>query len=529
MGVSHVVPFDYVLLPGRHHLITGFQVQYLHQLLTGQLPDTTGDPIRCSPSAQVVWAVTSATHSGTRRNPLPAHRREAMIERVTTTEDLPSLVVPVADATPTPRFASTTLNTVEMTLGLGLTPHNTVVACSTPQVAAMYTALGFTIAGVEASTEPEPPRPWEVLEMLVAGDPSWQDLTHPQAVEYIARYRLADHITTIHTDPTVGAEGDLTDTRDYRAYVAAFDDGSDRKWDQVAPHVVPGKVVDLGCAAGGLLERAAQDPRLVESDLFGVDVSRHLVAEAEHRKAQGVFANPNIWFAQRNLLRGPVFPDRSVNTTISVALTHEIASYGNGRADLEQLAARIFDHTAPGGVWVNADVLGPDDPDQMVHLVFDDPIQGWAHPGVDMTGWDRDKVHDHVASLTHPERLVQFARDFPALSGGDFHAQWLVEDDGAAYRAELSLRAAMEYLTRRDYTHNWLSECHERFCDMTWADWVDLVTSVGFEVAPASGPWTNQWLVDNRFSHRTRLVDPAAGQDLPWPHTHLLLIARRPR
>ena len=67
----------------------------------------------------------------------------------------------------------------------------------------------------------------------------------------------------------------------------------------------------LGDIPGGV-DLACRDPRLAESDLYGVDVSRHLIAEAEHRKAQGVFANPNVFFAQRNLLTAPVFPDATV-------------------------------------------------------------------------------------------------------------------------------------------------------------------------------------------------------------------------
>ncbi|KQR16649.1 methyltransferase domain-containing protein [Cellulomonas sp. Leaf334] len=517
---------DHVLFPGRHHLVTRFQVEYLHALSRGEITDTGGQVVALDPAAVVVWGVTSATHTGTRRNPLPAHRREAMIERVSVSEHLPSLVAPIPDVPMSARFAVTVLGNVEMTTGRSLTPQNTVVACSTPAVAAMYAELGFRIVTVEAGVDPTPARPWDVLELMVAGDPTWRDLAHDQSVTFYDQYRLDDAVRLIHTDPTVGSEGDLTETRDYRTYTAAFDDASDRKWEQVAPFVVPGRVVDLGCAAGGLLERAARDPRLAESDLYGVDVSRHLVAEAEHRKAQGVFANPSVYFAQRNLLRSSVFPSSSVNTTITVALTHEISSYGDGRADLERLATRIFEHTAPGGVWINSDVLGPDDGDTRVHLRFEPPPEPVAD-AVDLTGWDRQRVHDRIVALTPAGRLAQFARDFPKLAGAQLPVDWDRGPDGEVRGAWLSRRDAMEFLYTRDYTDNWLSECHERFCDLTWSDWVDLVTSVGFEVAPGSGPWRNDWLVENRLSHGVA-VTVAGGADAVWPSTHLLLVARKP-
>jgi SAM-dependent methyltransferase len=519
-------PVRHVLFPGRHHLVTRFQTAYLHRLLAGQVADADGVPVECAPDADVVWAVTSATHSGTRRNPVPAHRREAMIERVAAVEGLPSLVAPVADVPPSPRFARTVLASVELSTGVTATPDDTVVACSTPAVVAMYADLGFRVVPVEDAPRPDdadaaPLRPWDVLELLAAGDDRWRDLAHPETVAYVDRYRLAEQVALIHADPTVSTEGDLTTTRDYRTYTAAFDDASDRKWDLVAPFVVPGRVVDLGCAAGGLLERAARDPRLAESDLYGVDVSRHLVAEAEHRRAQGVFANPNVFFAQRNLLRSAVFPPASVSTTFTVALTHEIASYGAGRADLELLARRIFEHTAPGGVWVCSDVLGPVEGDRPVHLALDGTGVG-AEP-TDLGGWSTPDVAAHVDALSPAERLVQFAQDFPALSGGACDVRWVA--DGVA---ELSLRAAAEFVYTRDYVDSWLSECHERFCDMTWPDWVALLEGVGFEVEPVSGSWRNEWLVENRLSVGAALRDAATGDPVDWPDTHVTFVARRP-
>ncbi|MCC2333976.1 class I SAM-dependent methyltransferase [Cellulomonas wangsupingiae] len=514
----------HVLFPGRHHLVTSFQVTYLTDLLAGRVRDTAGEPVACAPDARVVWALTSATHSGTRRNPVPAHRREAMIEAVTTRAGLPSLVVPVADVLPSPRFAHTVLATSELVLGHALTPADTVVACSTPDVAAMYAADGFRVVTVEDGAPGDPDRPWAVLERMVAGDEAWRALAHPDAVAFYERYRLDEHVRLVHTDPTVQDDGDLTETRDYATYTAAFDDASDRKWAQVAPHVRPGRVVDLGCAAGGLLERAARDPRLAESDLYGVDVSRHLVAEAEHRRAQGVFANPNVFFAQRNLLLGPVFHERSVDTTTTIALTHEIASYGDGRADLELLARRIFDQTRPGGVWINSDVLGPAEPDRVVDLVLDGDGDV---PARDLTALERGDAAAYVAALSPAARLTQFTQDFPALSGADVKVEW-VERGTARSVARTTLRTAMEYLYTRDYTDSWLSECHERFCDLTGDDWADLLTGVGFELEPGSGPWRNDWLVENRLRVGAALRDPVTGEAIDWPDTHVLTVARRP-
>jgi hypothetical protein len=129
----------YILFPGRHHVLTLFQAEYLGEL--------AGD------GATVVWAVTSASHENTKRNPVPYDRREAAIERFGMLEGLRSLVVPVFDTAYTDRFAEVTLKNIAATLDLSLEPANTVVACSTPEVADLYRRLGFAIAGVEASRD----------------------------------------------------------------------------------------------------------------------------------------------------------------------------------------------------------------------------------------------------------------------------------------------------------------------------------------------------------------------------------------
>jgi hypothetical protein len=86
---------SYVLFPGRHHLLTRFQAAHLRAL-----------------GGTIVWAVTSANHENTKRNPVPFHRREAAIERFSVLAGLRSVVVPVFDTAPTDRFASVTLKNI---------------------------------------------------------------------------------------------------------------------------------------------------------------------------------------------------------------------------------------------------------------------------------------------------------------------------------------------------------------------------------------------------------------------------------
>jgi SAM-dependent methyltransferase len=493
---------DYLLFPGRHHLLTRFQAEFL----TRQARDAT-----------VVWAVTSANHENTKRNPVPFHRREAAIERLSAQEGLRSLVVPVFDTARTDRFAAVTVKNVEVATGLALTPANTVVGCSTPAVAAMYAALGFTILPVEddPALDAVPERPWDVLMRLAAGDEGWQELAHPASVDVFARYRLVESVQAVVNDPVVGDEGGLTATRDYRTYVEAFAAGAERKWRLVREHVRPGRIVDVGCGAGAVLEMADREPALRESDLIGVEVARHLFEECVHKKAQGAFENPNVFFYHRNVLGGAVFAPRSIDTTMTFALTHEIWSYGARMESLRRFVAAIYEHTVPGGVWINSDVCGPDGKDRMVRLRLSraDGLNP-ASPRADLV----TEVAEYVGGLSTRARLDQFAVDFRF----PFSFTPVSEDE-----VELSLGDAMDFLTRKDYTDNWLSETQEQFCGLELADWKSLLTDVGFEVDAASHTTRNDWIVANR-------LDPVAslhrqdGTAMDWPVTHVLLIARRP-
>jgi SAM-dependent methyltransferase len=494
---------QFVLFPGRHHVLTRFQARYLAGF----------------PEATIIWAVTSANHANTKRNPVPFHRREAAIEQLSVREGLRSLVVPVFDTTPTERFAEVTVKNVTVATGITLTPQNTVVACSTPQVAALYEKLGFRVAGAELSVSPPPERPWDVLLRLAAGDETWRELAHPATVDVFDRYQLTASVRTVVNDPVVGDEGGLTPTRDYRTYAEAFADAAERKWDLVNAHVRPGRIVDIGCGAGAVLERADREPALRESDLIGVEIARHLYDECVHKKAQGVFRNANVYFYRRNVLGGAIFPPRSIDTTLTFALTHEIWSYGDRWDSLRAFAQAIYDHTAPGGVWINSDVCGPDGRDRRVRLTLCDTDGTNPSPvRPQLASLPTKEVADYVSGLSTRARLDQFAVDYR------FAIPYETVD---ATTVELSFGDAMDYLTRKDYPDNWLSETQEQFCGLEFADWKSLLTDVGFELDPASRTTRNDWIVENRLAPVASLSTPA-GEPLDWPVTHVFLVARRP-
>jgi hypothetical protein len=86
----------YLLFPGRHHLLTAFQAGCLARVIgrdPAEVRDVDGQPLGGRPPIDtIVWAITSANHENTLRNPLPANRREVAIEGLAAELSAESLV-----------------------------------------------------------------------------------------------------------------------------------------------------------------------------------------------------------------------------------------------------------------------------------------------------------------------------------------------------------------------------------------------------------------------------------------------------
>src|SRR5436190_2497783 len=127
-----------LLLPGRHHLLTSDQLEFL-TLVTGSQRPGLAEPIDT-----LVWAITSANHANTRRNPLPGHRREVAIEEFSSLLDVPSFVYHIDDVGASPRFADYILKKIEVDSQsrLRLTAADCLVATATPELAVQFEQLG---------------------------------------------------------------------------------------------------------------------------------------------------------------------------------------------------------------------------------------------------------------------------------------------------------------------------------------------------------------------------------------------------
>ena len=345
----------FLLFPGRHQLLTEFQFQYLQSLVSKdlqQFSDIDGNRLSFTrPVTAIVFAVTSANHSNTRRNPLAFYLRALAIQEFARELPVPSYIYGVDDVGDLHNFADYTLKRVkhESEGVFDLSPTNTLVVCSTP-VLIMYERLGFQILPAELTDRGtwkyKSPLPWNLVE-AIAGDQDWElneqivrDI-HPSSRALWEKYKLGEKVRLLFKDKMISDDGDITTTRDYNVYVRQMDDISELKYIETQPFIKPGRIGDIGCAVGSWIKQACKDDRLRESDFYGIEVARHLFDICTQRKHNGEFVNPFVFFSQRNAVTGLVFEANSMNTIHTSSLTHEIESYGS-RKDLLQFIGNRY-------------------------------------------------------------------------------------------------------------------------------------------------------------------------------------------
>ncbi|MBN2436958.1 MAG: transferase [Spirochaetes bacterium] len=522
----------HLLIPGRHHLLTNYQFHYLHSIIhtgPGSEKDIHGNILKDNKVESIIFAVTSANHHGTRRNPLSYAFRAMAIRDFGNNLPIPVYSFAVEDAGQRDDFAQYTIKCIAHASDnmFALTPDNCIVICSTP-VASMYDRLGFSILGAE-KTETESSDaifPWTLMEKI-ANSCDWRSdreilrLLHPASYRLFTQYRLGEKIKFLFNDPIIGDDGDITQSRDYASYVRQMDDIADIKWRDVAPFVQGGRIGDIGCAAGSWLKHACEDKRFQESDFFGIEITRSLYQLCIQRKDNSEFTNPNIWFSQKNAVTGLVFTENSMNTIHTSSLTHEIESYGS-RKDLLEFIKNRFDELLPGGVWINRDVVGPENGNQRVYLLANQTDGTVTDSLFDLTDPDIKTKLDNLSTYS---RFLQFAHDFRQSEGYAIDFEEILFNGKKMF--SLRLEDACEFMMTKDYTDNWQSEMHETFCFWSFTDWKEALETAGFIVHPDSRQFTNQWIAENRFHDKAELYTPG-GERIAYPPTTMICIAQKP-
>ena len=190
-----------------------------------------------------------------------------------------------------------------------------MVLCSTTTVIALYQKLGFAILPVELG-EPEPPAtPIDVLQNVVAAGESWQTTQTLRLELSLATTDLwqdfpdiTRRILRLWRDPLLNEEGSLTEDRDYASYAYGMSNPLiiNLKYQDLKATIVPGKIVDEGCADRALLAVIARD--FPDSDLIGIDIAAEFIVRCHERQRAGGFGGSFVFFHQCNITQ-PIFEE----------------------------------------------------------------------------------------------------------------------------------------------------------------------------------------------------------------------------
>lgn len=522
----------YLLVPGRHLVNTRFQEAYLFQHVR-------------PPVSHIVVAITSCNQSHSRYNPIPFHIRAIAVDRfmreLAAALGVRYSIIGIPHHRPTPRFVEIVIKEVaEQTGGaIDLAPSCTRVVCSTPQLVERYRALGYDVLTAEAAETT--PGQWQMRETLPieivqrigahgadALDQPWvRERIHPASFSTLRDFpEVVRAIQTLFDEPLLGDQGSLTETRDYDSYVRAMAGAIDLKYADIRDAIVPGRIIDEGCADGALLARIARE--FPDSDLIGVDLSAEMLARAAERQRAGDFSGCFVFFRQHNLMKP--MPLRSpVDTVICNGTLHELYSYAGGADAVRRYLRMKHAQLRLGGRLVARDVVGPSERTRTV-LLWCNPDDGIADHTT-ATPADHDTpatLEARLERLSSAARFRRFALDFlPQARPAGAHAfAWeeAMTPLGPGFR--LRLEHAMELITKMSYTDNWLSEMHEQFCFWDVDEWRAELAAAGFRVLEGTRAYVNTWRVENRFAGRVALF-ALDGTPLPFPVTNMVLVGEK--
>jgi len=293
----------------------------------------------------------------------------------------------------------------------------------------------------------------------------------------------------------------------YEAYFAGMDASVQQKIALTTAHFpARGLIADMGSGSGrGTYDLACLYGGL---ELVGVDINPVSV-----RMSEGQYRRPNLSFAVGDIA-DRVFPDESLDGILDSSVLHHVSSF-NG-FDVDRVLAALDNQVAQlktGGVIIVRDFVVPEGPDE---VFLDLP-------------WGDGRAEGEVAGLSTAALFERFARDWRSSLNPDGplrHERLESPGEGLA-RYRVALRAAAEFVLRKDYRADWDAELLEEYTYLSQAGFEAAFRARGLRVVVSAPIW-NPWIVENRFEGRFHLSD-LAGRPLPPPPTNYLIVGEKVR
>ena len=300
-------------------------------------------------------------------------------------------------------------------------------------------------------------------------------------------------------DTTYGKQ-DRGSAAAYESYFAGMDSSMQQKVALTTAHFpVRGRIADMGSGSGrGTFDLASLYDGL---ELVGVDVNPVSVERA-HEK----FQRRNLSYVVGDISQ-MVFPSNSLDGILDSSVLHHVTSFNN--FDVNRVFTTLDNQVAqlkPGGVIIIRDFVIPDGPEQ---VFLDLPLTD---------GSDRlstaalfEVFAKQWRSSVNPHGPVPFA---------------VLESPRAGFvRFLLTLRAAAEFVLRKDYRADWETEVLEEYTYLSQAQFEAAFRARGLRVVTSRPLW-NPWIVQNRFEKKFYLSD-LNDRLLPFPPTNYLIVGEK--
>jgi hypothetical protein len=291
----------------------------------------------------------------------------------------------------------------------------------------------------------------------------------------------------------------------YEAYFAGMDSSMQQKVALTTAHFpVRGRIADMGSGSGrGTYDLASLYQGL---ELIGVDINPLSVERARSR-----FQRANLSYVVGDIGE-MVFPAQSLDGILDSSVLHHVTSFNN--FDVKRVLITLdnqVDQLKPAGVIIIRDFVIPDGP-ETVYL--------------DLPERDGLKSGD-LKDLSTAALFELFAQNWRSSVNpqGPVSFKPLRSPRAGFVRYQLSLRAAAEFVLRKDYRADWEAEVLEEYTYLTQSQFEEAFRLRGLRIVTSRPLW-NPWIVQNRFENKFYL-SALNESALPFPPTNYLIVGEK--
>jgi len=273
----------------------------------------------------------------------------------------------------------------------------------------------------------------------------------------------------------------------FAAYAKSMD-ASQQEKAKILPYIKPGKIAEMGCGNGAVLELIANT--FSDSKVIGVDVSDTMLKMSSERD----YKNKNVTLVQDDIKK-KLFPDNSLDSIVYCSVLHEVYSYsGYSEEALKETLKNAYDMLSPGGRIIIRDGVKPED-------------------GYLFMKFKNEKTE---------ERFKRFAEEF-----GPHKIAY--EKTGQGYLLES--KDAMEFLSKYIYEKNWAIEVKEQFGIYTPKEYAQELEKTGFKIIHNES-YLIPWLKETHYEKDVELYrnNKITGEfeRAKYPDSTMILVAEKP-